>query len=197
MEAVSAGASVLTFLGLALKSAKAIHEVLSAIKDGPQNVQSLVNEVTQLQTILERLSHVHAGLTASADSSNLTSYASRCASDTNAFEKQLHCLRLSANDRRVGRFWKRLKVIVSENDLKRMRAIIHGHIMALNLELGLLQTTQLSGSTRQFSEILSILKQLKSDVASFQKPPVSIDNVSTASESFGARAMENVEINAP
>jgi len=197
MEAIGAASSILAILGAALASAKAINDVLSAVKDRPHDIQSLDGEVAQLQSILYRVHHLQNGLTASTDLSNLTTYASRCAAEVTAFEKKLKRLRLSDNDRRFGRLWRRLKAIVSENDLRRMQAIVNSHTLALNLELSLVQTTQLSGSTTQYSEILSLLKQIKSDTASFQRPSVSTDAPSIALESQGVRGMEDVDNNPP
>lgn len=42
MEAIGVGANVLAFILLGLKSAKFIHETLSAVKDGPEIVQRVV-----------------------------------------------------------------------------------------------------------------------------------------------------------
>jgi hypothetical protein len=83
--------------------------------------------------------------------------------------------------------------MVSENDLKNMRAIVHGHILAPNLELNMMQIARLSGSMWQSSEILTLLKQLKSDVVDFTRSLVSTDNALTVSGSPGTRAMENAE----
>jgi len=195
MEAVSAGAGVLAFLGLALKSTKALHEILSAVRDGPQNVQSLANEVEELHTILDRLSHLQTSLSTSVDLTNLTSYASRCAADTGAFEEKLKRLDLSVEERRIGRLWRRLRIIISENDLKRMQAVVHNHIGALNFELGMLQIAQLSDTTRQSSEILTILKQLKSELADSTRLPTSPDITLEVPETPGVETIGNVENN--
>lgn len=192
MEPLSAGASVLSFLGLALRSAKAIHEVLSTVKDGPKNVQRLADEVAQLQSILERLSQIQTTPIDDTASTNLRSLVSKCVADITAFEAKLQRLGLSADDRRIGRLWRRLKAVVSEKDLERMRDVVRAYMLALNVSLSLLHTAKLSWSTAQSSEILDLLKQLKSDVARLCKPSAWTDNGTAALQNPDAITMEDL-----
>jgi hypothetical protein len=197
MDALSAGASLLAFLGLALNSAKAIHDVLSAVKDGPRNIKSLTNEVAQLQSILERLSHIQTGPANNADSIYLAGLVTRCATDVTSFESRLQRLDLSTDDRRIGRLWRRLKGIVNEKELEHIRDNIHAHMLALNLSLGILQTTHLSCSSTQSSEILDLLKQIKTDIAGLQKQSASTTDGTAALRNQGAAAIEGVGDDAP
>jgi hypothetical protein len=48
MEAIGPGANVLAFVVLALKMGKTAYETFSAIKDGPDVVQKLANNMSQL-----------------------------------------------------------------------------------------------------------------------------------------------------
>ncbi|KPM42617.1 hypothetical protein AK830_g3921 [Neonectria ditissima] len=168
MDPLSVGASVVTFLGLALASAKTIHDVLLAIKDGPKSVQRLSDDVAQLQGILDRLSQLAFG--SETDMTELASLAKRCADDVGVFEARLRHLNLFSADGRSGRLWRRIKTSLSDKDLEQMRDIIKGHILLPNFRLNLVQTTQLSLSTSQSSEILSLLQQLKGDVAALHQP---------------------------
>ncbi|KAI9694232.1 MAG: hypothetical protein M1820_009090 [Bogoriella megaspora] len=81
------------------------------------------------------------------------------------FESILQRMCLSTGERLSGRLWRKLKVVISEKDLDRMRDTIRFHVSALNIELTLLQSNHISFSTRQSSEIIELLKQLKSDAA--------------------------------
>lgn len=56
-DPVSAGASVLAFVLLGLKSAKAAYEILSSFKDGPENVKTVRADIERLIFILEKLSN--------------------------------------------------------------------------------------------------------------------------------------------
>ena len=117
MDGVSAGASVVTFVVVALQSAKAVHDVLSAVKDGPQNVQILTDSLRQLQNVLERITQLHIRQSDDADSADLECLAQKCAIDVAGFQSKLRRLTFSADERRVGRLWKRLRVAVNEKDL--------------------------------------------------------------------------------
>lgn len=52
---MEAGASILAFVVLGIKSTKIIHETLSSIKDGPETVQQLARDALQLHWLLLRL----------------------------------------------------------------------------------------------------------------------------------------------
>ncbi|KAF2251513.1 ankyrin [Trematosphaeria pertusa] len=159
------GASLVTFVVVALQSIKTVHGVISAVKDGPQSVRSLADSVAQLKSILERLSHIQLEPANSIDLTDLSNLTQRCATDLGNFESKLQGLNLSTDDRRFGRFWKRLKAAISEKELERMREMIRAHTLTLNFHLSLLQTAQLSFSSMQSTEILKLLKELKSDIA--------------------------------
>jgi hypothetical protein len=163
-DPVSAGASVIAFVGLALSSAKVIHDVLSAVRDGPRNVQHLADEVKQLQDILERITQLQVDRIGSTDLAELASLSTRCKTDLAEFASKLGRLHLTQDDRRFGRVWRRLKTAFTEKDLERMRDAIRDYTAALNIRLTLLTTTQLSLSTTQSSQVLDLLRQLQAEV---------------------------------
>jgi hypothetical protein len=165
MEPLSAGASVLAFLGLALKSAKAIHDVFSAIKDEPRNVGDLMDELTQLKSILERLLQIQVGQASDTGMIDLLVPMKKCAEDVANFSLKLQCLKLSGVDSKAGRLWRRIKAAITEKDLEKMRDISRGHVLMLNFQLSILQTARLSLSATQSSDILGLLNQLKDDRA--------------------------------
>lgn len=167
MDPLRAGASVVDFLKVALTSAKTIHDVLSAIKDGPEGVERLTNEVAQLQHILERLSQIPFGN--ATDVAEMADLARKCANDVAVFESRLQRLQLSGADCRRARFRRRIQITFSDKDLEQMRDVIRAHVLMLNFRLNLVQTTQLSLSTTQSSEILGLLQQLKGDVAALHQ----------------------------
>ncbi|KAH7023773.1 hypothetical protein EDB80DRAFT_770521 [Ilyonectria destructans] len=167
MDPLRAGASVVDFLKVALTSAKTIHDVLSAIKDGPEGVERLTNEVAQLQHILERLSQIPFGN--ETDVAEMADLARKCANDVAVFESRLQRLQLSSADCRRARLRRRIQITFSDKDLEQMRDVIRAHVLMLNFRLNLVQTTQLSLSTTQSSEILGLLQQLKGDVAALHQ----------------------------
>ncbi len=79
----------------------------------------------------------------------------------------------------------KIKTLISEKDLNRMREAVRSHTLTLTLQLSLVQTMQLSDASTQSSEILELLRQLKSDVASFHSTNTQ-GNVAGSSRSPGA-----------
>lgn len=166
MDPVSAGASILAFVVLALKSANTIYEVLSAIKDGPKVLRHLVGDIAQLQGILKRLSRLEPRSVDNGDAKALEAAARRCADDVKDMESRLQHLSIRPTDRRPGKLWKRLVTVVDERDLMRMQTVVRGNLTMLSLHLGVLQAVQMSASQNQWSEILSSLNRLKEEVSS-------------------------------
>ncbi|KAI9666158.1 MAG: hypothetical protein M1821_004093 [Bathelium mastoideum] len=168
MEAAGAGASVLSFLTLALSSAKAIHNVLSAIRHGPKHIQNLANSVVQLQKTLERLERLSQCQAHSIDglySTELKDLVKNCAADSANIDRKLRRLDLAVDIKRVGKLWRRLKVFIYEKDLEHMRNIIQCHNTALSAHVSVALFAQSSFSVAQSTEIFEILKQIKSEVA--------------------------------
>lgn len=155
---------MIAFVGLALSSAKVIHDVLSAATDGPRNVQHLADEVKQLQDILERITQLQVDRICSTDLAELDSLSTRCKTDLAEFASKLGRLHLTQDDQRFGRVWRRLKTAFTEKDLERMRDAIRDYTAVLNIRLTLLTTTQLSLSTTQSSQVLDLLRQLQAEV---------------------------------
>lgn len=167
-DPLSTGASVVAFVGLALSSAKAIHDILSAVKDGPQTVKRLADEVKQLGDILVRLPQLQINTINITDLADLASVSSQCNTDLSGFSAKLQRLSCSDGDRRVGRIWKRLKVAITEKDLDQMRDSVRYYIGILNIRVTLLMVTQVSSSTTQSAtqsaEMIDILRQLQAGV---------------------------------
>ncbi|KAK9780844.1 putative Ankyrin [Seiridium cardinale] len=169
MDPVSAGASVIAFIDLALASAKFIHNFLSAAKDGPQSVRRLVEDIGQLQTILQSLQELEPDKQGGPFVAALGPQVQRCSEDLKQFRILLGQLDATTASSRGGKLWKRLKSAASDKDLERIRETIASHISVLNFNLSLLQTTQLQNSSTRSSEILHIVKQLRDNFAQFNE----------------------------
>ncbi|KAI5458952.1 hypothetical protein BGZ63DRAFT_426265 [Mariannaea sp. PMI_226] len=116
MEAIGAGANVLAFVVLGLKSAKVVYETFSAIKDGPEIVQQLAKDCRQLHSLL---TWVRQSQVAASDPA-LLQQAQQGAQELQELANSIQNLRLSPADRFSGQCWKRLKVLVKEKDLIRI-----------------------------------------------------------------------------
>lgn len=134
MEAIGVGANVLAFILLGLKSAKLIHETLSAVKDGPEIVQQVARDILQLHWILER---VHQSRAAANDES-LLFHAQQCVDDLGSLAEIVQRLQPVTNERLTGRFWKRFKTILSEKDLARISTQVAQKASLLDFRINLL-----------------------------------------------------------
>lgn len=137
MDPISAGASVLAIIGVGRKAAKAVHAVFSGLKDGPQDVQRASINVQGLISALERLSESRV-LEDDGDGA-LSERMLRCVDDVETFAAKLGKLTISDAERRRGKYWKKLRTILNENDLDEMNRVVLAHTSALNLELNALQ----------------------------------------------------------
>ena len=75
--------------------------------------------------------------------------------------KRLQNLEVSITEKRTGRLWKRLKATIGEKDLQSMGAVIHGHVVMLNLHLELSQAASMSASHAQQFETVGLLKGIQ------------------------------------
>ncbi len=151
MDPVSAfgvGAGVLAFVQAGLKSTKAIHSLLSGIKGGPRIIQQATNSVENLCTVLEQLAQCR--VLDGNDSEPLKNCLLACVDDVESFSKELEPLTIQGDERRLGRYWKKVKVALNEKDLERMCSVMAGHASTINLYLNTLQRYVLPRKAIQF-----------------------------------------------
>ncbi|KAI1011823.1 hypothetical protein LB503_004774 [Fusarium chuoi] len=161
MEPVGATASILTFVTVAVSATKSIYGALSAIKDGPEILSSVNNEISQLQNILQRLLQVVSSTASPTDRSNLEQMAKKCRDDLVGFEAKLRQLDVSGADGRRDQLWRKLKICFEEKDLDRMRQSVGRHVQLLTLYLCTIQDQQVSLIAIQSTEILARIHQLQ------------------------------------
>jgi hypothetical protein len=161
MEPVGAAASILTFVTVAFSATKSIYGALSAIKDGPKILSSINDEVSQLQSILQRILQVVSSTARPADRSKLEQMVKKCRDDLLGFEAKLRQLDVSGADGRRGQLWRKFKICFEEKDLDRIRHVIGRHVQLLTLYLGTIQDQQTSLVATQSTEILAHIYQLQ------------------------------------
>ncbi|RTE84304.1 hypothetical protein BHE90_001093 [Fusarium euwallaceae] len=191
MDPLSAGASVVTFLGLAFSVTKTVHNTLSTIKDGPKVIQHLNEEFSQLKSILERLSHISMSAT---DAAELDSLAKKCNDDVACFEKKLRRLDTSGADGRRGKLWRQLKLCFTEKDLGHMRNVVHGHTQLLTIRLNIIQVQQGSFSATQSAEVLNLLQKLRDDVTALRQVNSSVPVVDEGPRSPRVVELDNEQM---
>ncbi|KAL5602405.1 hypothetical protein FOBRF1_009938 [Fusarium oxysporum] len=168
MEAVGAGASILTFITVAFSVTRSIHSALSAIKDGPEAIRFLTDEIAQLESVLQRLKQLSFVSVDDIDRSQLEGLAKKCKGDLAELDSQLKSLDFSTSDGRRGRLWRKLKLCFSETDLDHIRHVVQDHVRHLTIRLHLIQAQQVSFTATQSTQILSDLQQLKQEIAALR-----------------------------
>ncbi|KAF5609931.1 uncharacterized protein FSUBG_3712 [Fusarium subglutinans] len=190
MEAVGAGASILTFITVAFSVTQSIHSALSAIKDGPQVIRLLTDEIFQLKSILQRLDEVSFVSINDIDKSQLNGLAKKCKDDLSALNFRLKSLDVANSDGRGDRLWRKLKLSFSGKDLDQVRHVVRGHVQHLTVRLNLIQVQQGSFTATQSTQILDLLQQLKQDISALQTTNTATLIAEEDSSSTSARVTE-------
>jgi hypothetical protein len=134
MEALGAAASIAQFVLLSLKCVKEAHDALSACRDGPAVVKLLASEFLCVQNILERLRQ-SANIPASP---TLDAHIQQTIEDLCSRAVSLVDLQATPGDKGGKRLLKRLKIVVGESDVNRIRNELGQLIAVLNLRLSAL-----------------------------------------------------------
>jgi hypothetical protein len=137
MEAIGAGAGVLTFLTVALGSTKIAYETLSSVKDGSENVKRTENAVHDLSSILEHIFQLCESHPAATDPALLGDVRA-CVAHIDTVAAKLSKLQPLVGERRDGKLWKRFKAFISEKELDTVRETISRHYARLNMRLSIL-----------------------------------------------------------
>ncbi|KAF5568500.1 hypothetical protein FPHYL_2748 [Fusarium phyllophilum] len=190
MEAVGAGASILTFITVAFSVTQSIHSALSAIKDGPEVIRSLTDDITQLKSVLQRLKKLSFVSVDDIDKSQLERLAKKCQGDLAKLDSRLNCLDVSTSDGRRGRLWRKLKLCFSEKELDHIRDVVQGHVQHLTIQLHIIQGQQVSLTVEQSNRILGDLQQLKQEIAALRITSAATRVTEEESPSTSARVVE-------
>ncbi|SCV52755.1 uncharacterized protein FFB14_12773 [Fusarium fujikuroi] len=190
MEAVGAGASILTFITVAFSVTQSIHSALSAIKDGPEIIRSLTDEIAQLENVLQRLKTLSFVSVDDIDKSQLKRLAEKCKDDLDKLDSRLRSLDVSTSSGRRGRLWRKLKLSFAEKELDHIRNKIQSHLHHLIIQFHIIQTQQMSLTERQTTQALSDLQQIKQGMAAQLTATAAIRVTEEESPSISARVTD-------
>jgi uncharacterized protein YukE len=142
MDAVGGTASVIAIVTATLQSARAIHIIVSGIKDGPFHVQELMTNVTDLRMVLELANNFRNLAAGNAQQAShfaeLENTIQRCFTDLQGFEAKLAKLWNGAGDRRLTQMWKSVKSVLKEDEFFRMGRKISHYAQILGVQLSVL-----------------------------------------------------------
>jgi hypothetical protein len=141
MDGVSAAASIIALVTVALQSASAIHAVVSGIRDGPEQVSQLILALEGLNGVLQQLSRLQALRQDGnrEDLSDLENLMGSCVKDIDRFRRMLAKLQHVHADKTLGRAWKQVKSILHKEEFREMRQTMNDYVSRLNLQLNIVQ----------------------------------------------------------
>ncbi|KAM0502249.1 hypothetical protein ACHAP8_003786 [Fusarium lateritium] len=157
MEALGAAASVTQFVLLSLKCVKEAHDALSQYKDGPDILNRLRNDLLGVQNILEALCQSENAST----NTPLDAHIKQSIEGLCSIAERLIELQTTPGDKGSRRFWKHLKLVLSENDMNRIRNL-QGRLSSIQQTIDLTSSISTSSS----SDIHSLLNEIKGLVVS-------------------------------
>ena len=140
MDGVSAGASVLAFVGVALQSTKVIYQIVSGIGTASQQMKSLASAVRNLEVVLTQLSNCRALADPNANIQEITTLVEACKEDVLRYEKILKELQTTSNSSKLVRKWKKMRTVLKEKDFERIWNEVTHHCTVLVFHLTLLQS---------------------------------------------------------
>ncbi|KAH7268836.1 hypothetical protein B0J15DRAFT_419337 [Fusarium solani] len=200
MEAIGAGASTLAFVLLALKSAKVIHESLSAIKEAPRIVRELAQDIQLLQSVLGRLTHCPLSHAPSSTVTSFQDMLQACTAELSSIENRLEQFKKKPDSSRSSRVYKGILGYVKKEELEEARSRVRDKTTQANLDLGLLQAQAISDTTSKIDDqataTTGILEQILGEVARLHSRLDSNDASTShddATEDASASITQNLE----
>lgn len=139
MEPLSAGASVLAFVGTALESTKGLYNVVSSFKTANREITSLVSAVRDLQFVLTQLQQCRALRETAVDLQDTRKLLEECNKDVANFEQELRKVEMGSKTAKLQQVWKRMRTTIAEKSFERMWTKLHHHFDVITIQLNLLQ----------------------------------------------------------
>ncbi|OAL29584.1 hypothetical protein AYO22_01998 [Fonsecaea multimorphosa] len=157
MEPVSAGASVLAFVGIALQGTKSLYNVLSGFRHATRETASLVAAVGNLRNILIQLRDCRALAEPNVDLQNVRNLLDACTQDIANFKKDLDKIQYDPTTPKIQKAWKRVRAALTEKQLTAMWHKLNHHCNVLQFQLNLLQSNDTLDCKTQIHEIRDTL----------------------------------------
>lgn len=140
MEVISAGANVIAFVDLGLKSARFIDQVLSNYRNGSQQTRALASAIKDLQILLTQIRNCNVVDDPQADIQNLTDRVRACSEDLQRYEKRIQKGQPDPNASKLKQIWKRsVAPVLEEKSFKQIWKEVDHHFTVLQSQLQLLQ----------------------------------------------------------
>ncbi|MCJ1377452.1 hypothetical protein MMC17_000547 [Xylographa soralifera] len=148
MDALSGAASVTAIVTTAFQSIKVIHDVVSGIRNGPDQIRRLAEFVEDLRGILNQLRDQNN------DDAGLVKAIKNCAEDLEAFKIKLTKLK-TPGDTKVHIAWTRVVMLLKKEEFIEMQTTLQRHCTGLSLSL---ITMQRALGIQQFNSVEAVVQ---------------------------------------
>ncbi|EQB45892.1 hypothetical protein CGLO_15167 [Colletotrichum gloeosporioides Cg-14] len=180
MSGVEAGATIVGLVGFGLTSLKTIYQFISNVKDGPEKVRDLANDLKNLQAAYERIEALD-DLPGFASSPSLTDLIKNCNESIGKLQKKIGKLQVRPNDKFHGIVWKRLKMAFNDDEIAQMLDALSGYVNKFTLEISVIELRLMHQNAGHMSQLVaggerhfamarqhhSILDKVEKDVGEF------------------------------
>ncbi|KAL3305267.1 ankyrin repeat protein [Colletotrichum asianum] len=174
MSGVEAGA---TIVGFGLTSLKTFYQFISNVKDGPERVRDLANDLKSLQAAYERIQALGDLPGIFASSLSLTDLLKDCNEHIERLQDKVGKLQVQPSDKFRGVVWKRLKMALNDVEIAQDLSILSSYVNKFMLEISVIELQNaghmsqlVAGGERQITmarQQHSILDQVGKDVGEF------------------------------
>ncbi|MCJ1396513.1 hypothetical protein MMC18_009404 [Xylographa bjoerkii] len=132
MDALSGAASVTAIVAIAFQSVQVIHDVVSGIRNGPDQIRRLAESVEDLRGILEQLRDLNDNDT------GLLQAIKNCTGDLEGFKIKLRKLK-TPGETKVRMTWGRVVMILKKEEFHKIQTVLQSHCTGLSLRLNTMQ----------------------------------------------------------
>ncbi|KAF2104285.1 hypothetical protein NA57DRAFT_51122 [Rhizodiscina lignyota] len=140
MEAISAGASILAFLTLALQCTQSLHETIAGYRNISQQTESLASALKNLESILTQLQSCRILADPSANLQHIKELIRTCVDHLKRHEKVLEEIQPDERSLKTKQIWKRFRATLEEKQLTQIWTEVNHLCTVLGVQLQLLQS---------------------------------------------------------
>ncbi|KAK2777001.1 hypothetical protein CKAH01_12267 [Colletotrichum kahawae] len=155
MSGVEAGATIVGLVGFGLTSLKAFYQFISSVKDGPEKVRDLANDLRSLQAAYERIQALGDLPGIFASSPSLPDLLKDCNESIGKLQKKIGKLQVRPNDKFHGVVWKRLKMAFNDDDIAQALGVLSGYVGKFTLEIGVIELRLVHQNGRHMSQLVA------------------------------------------
>ncbi|KAF4894906.1 hypothetical protein CGCFRS4_v006183 [Colletotrichum fructicola] len=155
MSGVEAGATIVGLVGYGLTSLKTFYQFISNVKDGPEKVQDLANNLKSLQAAYERIQALGDLPGIFASSPSLTDLLKDCNENIERLQEKIGKLQVQPSDKFPGVVWKRLKMALNDDEIAQDLSILSSYVNKFTLEISVIELRLVHQNAGHMSQLVA------------------------------------------